>query len=76
MLQKWKNSATINGCYEGLKKSFLESERTKIDLVNFFHGKNECAVDVLWHCYFHVIHVVLVIILVGNKYLGVELWKA
>ena len=55
-----------------------ESEMIKIDLVNFFHGKNECAVDVLWHCYcyFHVIHVVLVIILVGNKYLGVELWKA
>ena len=32
-----------------------ESERIKIDLVNFFHGKNECSVDVLRCCLFYVL---------------------
>ena len=32
-----------------------ESEKIKIDLVNFFHGKNECSVDVLRRCLFYVL---------------------
>ena len=32
-----------------------ESEKIKIDLVNFFHGKNESSVDVLRRCLFYVL---------------------
>ena len=32
-----------------------ESEKIKIDLVNFFHGKNEWSVDVLRRCLFYVL---------------------
>ena len=46
--------------FKGWKKNnsnviLEESEKIKIDLVNFFHGKNESSVDVLRRCLFYVL---------------------